>query len=315
MKNGNTYTLDLGQVFSNGRTSSIAVCSFNIAALGSDSLRSSVSASVGAGFEVSDGQLPATIGAGNASDFSLQPGTTALGAQSETLTFTSDDVNTSGYSAALPDITLTVEDKVIAPAQATISTQTIDFSNVRVGTPESQTITVGNSAAKGAANLDVTMTAGSGTLASGSISQLAPGASDATDLSVGLATKVAGVQTGTVTLNLASDLGNGVEVAELPSPTVTLSGAVYREAAGQITPSHTIVHVGDPGSEALIIANTDPADGYSENPSLRLLASPGNLASVALVRPARSLLAQAMRRPLALRFRRRQQRFSRVRRQ
>ena len=63
----------------------------------------------------------------------------------------------------------------------------------------------------------------------------------------------------------AADLGNGVKVPALPSPTITVSGAVYREAAAAIGVSNAFVHVGDSGIGALRVTNSAAADGFSEN--------------------------------------------------
>jgi RHS repeat-associated protein len=279
-QSGNTYTLDLGQILDNVVLPPLQFAIANITAPPGDALSSEITALTGTGFQVSGSQPPATIAAGSTfQDLYVQPETTTLGAQSESLTVASEDVNDTGYLADLPDLTLTVEDTVIAPAQATVATPTILFPNVRVRTLESRTITVTNSALQPAANLDVTMTAGPGALASGSVSQLARGASDDADLSAGLATDTAGLQTGMVTLSLFSDLGNGVEVPALPSPTITVSGSVYREAAGAIAPSQAIVHVGDPGTENLVISNTDPADGFSEGLRASLISSSGAISA------------------------------------
>ena len=183
----NSYTLDLGQVLQNAALSPLQFAIANMAAPGADSLSSEISGITGTSFQVSGAQPPAAIAAGSAyQDLYLQPETSTLGAQSESLTLTSTDVNDTGYSAALPDMTLTVENTVIAPAQALVNPQTILLPNVRVGTADNRAIIVTNSATEPAASLDVTLTAGSGTTASGSVSQLAPGATDGIDLSAGI---------------------------------------------------------------------------------------------------------------------------------
>ena len=105
---------------------------------------------------------------------------------------------------------------------------------------------------------------------------LAPGATDATDITVGIGNGIAGVQTGTVTLDFVSDLGSGNE-APLPSAAITVSGTVYREAVATITPLVLFAHVGDPGVETLNVGNIATADGFSENLIATLTGATGNL--------------------------------------
>ena len=67
------------------------------------------------------------------------------------LTFDPEDVNDSGYSAALTPLTLKIVDSVVAAAQPKINTPTtIIFPNVHVGATDSQHVSVTNSAAAGA---------------------------------------------------------------------------------------------------------------------------------------------------------------------
>ena len=265
---GSAYTLNLGEVLSNEAMPKLQFAIANTAVLGADSLQSVVTGNSGSGFVVSGDQSATIIDAGNVyNNLYLQPVTTTFGSNSETVTLALTDTNASGYSGALPNITLTVEDTVVAPAQASLSTTAVQFANARVGSAESQTIAVTNSATTPAANLDVAMSTGAGTTASGTVSGLAAGATDSTDLTVGLDTSTAGAISGKVTLNLASDLGNGVTVPALPSQTVTVSGNVYREAGASVAdlPGDIIVHVGDNVSNALTITNAAANDGYSEN--------------------------------------------------
>ena len=280
-QNGSAYTLDLGNVLRGVPLSQLQFAIANIAATSGDALAAMISSVTGSGFALSGAQPQSAIDAGDAfNELYLSPTTTTLGAQSTTVTIEAEDTNDSGYLGALPNLTLTVEETVVAPAQASISTTSVQFANARVGTVESQTIGVTNTASlTPAANLDATPSAGAGSTASGAVSGLAAGATDATDVSVGLDTSQAGAITGAVTLNFASDLGNGITVPALPSQTVTVSGNVYREAAGAISPSQAIVHVGDPGTEALVISNTDPADGFSEGLRASLVSSSGAISA------------------------------------
>ena len=277
IKSGNAYTLNLGNILDNITLQPLSFSLANMAAPGADNLSSGLANVIGAGFQLS-GNLPSKIAGGNAGQFSLVPETSGLGAQSETLTISSDDVNDTGYSATLPNMTLTITDNVLAAAAATVGTSSVTFAKVRVGARETQAVTIKNSGELGAADLDVTTTAGAGTTASGAITQLAASASDSSDIVVGLDTSTAGLKSGTVTLNAFSDLGNGVEIPALPSPTISVSGAVYREAQGEVAPSQAIVHVGDPSTQALLVTNADAADGYSEGLRASLISSSGGVA-------------------------------------
>ena len=279
-QSGNAYILNLGNVVQNTELPDFQFSLANLAALGSNTLLSSITEETGTGFAVTGYQPPSKLRPGDSySQLYIQPDATSLGAQSETLTFKSLEMNDSGYLASLSNITLTVEDTIVAPALATVSTPSLTFANVRVGTPESKPVTVTNSAAAGAANLDVSAGATVNATESGNISQLVPLSSDGTHISVGLDTSTAGLITGTATLDAFSNLGNGVEVAALPSPTISVSGAVYRVADGQAAPAFAIVHVGDNGSQALVVSNVDPTDGYSEALRASVVSSSGAISA------------------------------------
>ena len=170
-------------------------------------------------------------------------------------------------------------DTIIAPAIGAVDKKAVVLPNVRVGAQDSRTISVSNTATASAASLDVTTTVSGSSQASGTISELTAGATDGKDLSVGIGTQTAGLQTGTVTLDFFSDLGNGVTVPALPDQTVTVTGAVYREAQAGITLSKSILHVGDPGTDTLTVTNTDPADGYSEELIASLTSASGQLSA------------------------------------
>src|SRR5262249_12580337 len=118
--------------------------------------------------------------------------------------------------------------------------------------------------ATGAQNLDVTPVAKGAATATGAIDNLAPGHVDYTSIAVGLDTSTAGARSGYVNLVAASDGGNGNSAAINPYPIVDVFGSVYRPAAAAIDPISKIVHVGDPGTAALRVANAAAADGFSE---------------------------------------------------
>ena len=69
-----------------------------------------------------------------------------------------------------------------------------------------------------------------------------------------------------------------------------MSGTVYREAAAALLPLNEIVHVGDPGTAALAVANSDPADGYSGNLIATLMGVTGGL-TIAAAGPANDIAA------------------------
>ena len=196
-----------------------------------------------------------------------------------TMTFAPTDVNDSGYSAALPTITLDVTDFITPAAKAQLNTPgTIIFPNVRVGTPETQKISITNTATAPAASLDVSATANAPAIVMGSISQLAPGATDASDMSIGLDTSNAGALSGAVTLSALSDLGGGnTEPIGWEDPYIDVFGTVYRPAAFTVQPSGVSVHVADAGTQSLIITNTDVNDGYSENLIATVIGTTGGV--------------------------------------
>src|SRR6202020_544283 len=96
-------------------------------------------------------------------------------------------------------------------AQATVNTPVpIDFGNHHVGDIVKQAVSITNSAptATPSAALDASFAgAPAGFTASGAVSMLAAGATDASHLQLGLSTAAAGNLTGSATLKLSSDDG------------------------------------------------------------------------------------------------------------
>ncbi len=153
----------------------------------------------------------------------------------------------------------------------------VALGTVRQGATNPVPISITNNAPSGSAALDVSIGGeNGGAVGSGNIVALAPGATDATDIKVGIGAGGAGVQTGTVTLDFASDLGGGNQ-APLPGVNVAVTGTVYREAIAAITPVALYAHVGDPGVETLNVANVAAADGFSENLIATLIGTTGSL--------------------------------------
>ena len=205
-------------------------------------------------------------GASNAGVY-LAIDTGGLGSASDTLTYAPTDVNASGYSAALPDQSITVTDTVVAPAVPDLlTTGPIALGSVHVGDAPSVSLTVANNAAAGAAGLDATPTVVTGGLASsGTITALAPGQQDSTTLAVGVDTNNIGPESGVVQVDFASDAGDGHTLTAGTSAEIEVSGTVYRLADPVVSgPPATIVHVGDTVNGTITITNADPADGYSE---------------------------------------------------
>ena len=120
---GTAYTLDLGTVYQNqGTTLSLS----NIAQGLADDLDASFSLSGSTDF-VNSGFGGADLVAGQAGIApTISINAIDGGEVSETLTLHGQDTNASGYSAAMPDVTLTVEANVVA---GTFSTITVDSAD------------------------------------------------------------------------------------------------------------------------------------------------------------------------------------------
>jgi hypothetical protein len=265
--NGNNYTLDLGNLTQGETVPLIQLAIYNEATAPADSLSGTFSAPTGSGFIVIGNHLNAAIGPGmDYSGLDVGAMTSSTGTNTETLTFLPRDVNDSGYIGTLAPITLTIKDSVGAPAAAQLNTpSSVIFPNVRVGTTDSHAISITNSATAPADNLDLTASAFGDATASGAVTALAPGVTDATDITGGLITSSAGMFAGIVQLTPASDNGTGGSTPLASTIQVDEFGSVYRPAAASISPVGLVVHVGDPGSAALDITNTATADGFSEN--------------------------------------------------
>ena len=273
---GNDYTLDLGAL-PKGSTPQIKVAVANSTAAPADEL--------GGIFAVTSGGSAVTfsgigqlvpIAAGRVYDgIQATVNTGALGANSATLAFTPQDLNESGYSALLSNLTLTIKYSTKLAAQAVLNSPTnIVFGNVRVGSEQKQAISVTNAAVAGAASLDASLSLNGAAAQFGTIYQLAPGATDATSLSVGLNTSAAGAASGFATLMLFSDGGSGT-TEPLPSEQIEVFGRVFRLGATSISP--IFAHVGDPTTKTLPITNTAAADGYSENIVASVIGTAGGV--------------------------------------
>ncbi len=206
---------------------------------------------------------------------------TQAGTFSETITLTPSDVGTSGSLTTEPVQTVTVLGTVLpvpGPASLVLNSPTAAvLPNVHIGATDQEAVSVTNGATAPAATLTVTPAASGEATATGTIVGLAAGATDASDLQVGVDTSAAGVRDGAVTLAGTSVPSNGTATMLSNPPTIDVSGDVFRLAGGTVAPVSAILHVGDSGTLALSVVNTALNDGYSE----ALIASLGTLSGVA----------------------------------
>ena len=270
------YTLDLGTLLQNATASAIDIDALNTSTGPADALSGSFTIA-GAGSIATEGfgGVAGIAAAGAADAGTIALNTSTAGKFSKTIVFDPTGSNTGGYSENLAPETLTVLGVVqsnattLTPAMATIETPLpIDFGNLHLGQSATDTLSIANTATPPGALLDASVDGLSGgATATGSITQLAAGALDSTDVSVGLDTSMAGARSGVASLAFLSESGGTTQA--LPDQNVNVSGDVFRDAAATIMPVSEIVHVGDPGSVALSVGNSAADDGYSEN----LLAS------------------------------------------
>jgi hypothetical protein len=203
--------------------------------------------------------------------------TTTAGAKSGTATITlaSNGQGTSGLGITpLPSQTVNVSGNVYNVAVGSATPTPVVFANRHVGDAASQLLTVSNTAPSGAFSeaLNAAFSGTSGNASgSGSVSNLAAGASNSSAMTVNLDTGTAGARSGTVTIGYQSDgtgpNGNsGLSAIAAGTQVINVSGNVYRLAgANTIAPvSFGSVHVGDVVTQALTITNTALNDGFSE---------------------------------------------------
>ena len=265
-RDGDAFTLNLGLVAAGAVIDPLDFAIANGASIGSDSLAATLLTGSGTGFYVYGTSGLGTILAGSAvHPLELVAATAKPGVNSQTFTLVASDVNATGYAASLANLTLTVTDTVVAVANGLLNTGTVILPNVRVGANDTQALSVTNSATGNAAALDTSVQAYGAATAAGTIVALAAGATDTSDLIVGINTGAAGSISGSVTVGFASDLGNGVTVPVTPLRTVAVSGLVYREAAAGVSVPQPIRHVGGSGTVPVIVTNIAAADGYSED--------------------------------------------------
>ena len=194
-----------------------------------------------------------------------------------TITLTSDGTGSSGLGlTTLAAQTVNVTGSVFRLASATDhAPEPINFGNFHVGdTAPSQLLSITNNVPEDgfSESLDASLANPTGGVTtSGSFAGLVPGATDNSNLAVGIDTNTAGNRSGTATIALTSNgTGNsGLGLTSLAGQTVNVTGSVYRLAdASPHTPEPIdfgILHVGDPApSQTLSITNSTVNDGFSE---------------------------------------------------
>ena len=183
-QSGNDWTLALGAISVDSTSPIVAIDVANLASAPADTLFGKLQQS-GTGVTFQNG-LPPIVGLdpGQTLELDATLDTSSPGQIDETVTFDANERNSSGYSAALTPITLTITADVEPAAAATINTASpIVFGNVHQGAAANEALSVTNSASAGATGLDASFSsAPAGLTATGAITQLAPQATDTTDL-------------------------------------------------------------------------------------------------------------------------------------
>ena len=168
----------------------------------------------------------------------------------------------------------------------------MNFGNQHVGATQSRTLSLGNTgAADGYTEaLDASFAAATGVVSgSGTITGLGAEQSNSTSLAISLSGAVAGVQSGSAVLDLASD-GTGIDglgTTALAAQTIVATGTLYNYAtAGVIaaTPlSFGNQHVGALLNQRVSITNIGAADGYTEALAARVAGTTGAASAMGVV--------------------------------
>jgi hypothetical protein len=214
-------------------------------------------------------------GASDTTDLIVGYGGATSGAYSGTATLglISDGTGIDGLgTTTLASQTVTIQGAAYAYAQASLANSgTIALANAHVGQTATGTVAISNSAAANGYSeaLDASLTGGGPVSTSGTLTGLAAGATDNSHLMVGYTAASGGAYVTTATLNAVSD-GNGIDglgTTTLSPQTVTITGAAFAYATGQVntgTVSLGVVHVGSTATGAVSLTNAAPANGYSE---------------------------------------------------
>jgi hypothetical protein len=256
-------------------TGNITVTNKAVAGAYSENLDASFS---GTSVDLTASGAIAELAAGSATStalaLTLASGTAGLETGKATLALVSDGstIDTLG-TTALTSQTVTATATLFNYATAsTAAPNPITFGQAHVGANLSKTLTISNSAAAGiySENLDASFSGTASDLTTGgTLSELKAGSTN-TALVIGLASGVAGVETGSTTLALVSD-GSTIDTlgtTSLASQTIAVSGTLFNYATASITPrpiSFGQAHVGATLAQYLDIDNAAAAGAFSEN--------------------------------------------------
>jgi hypothetical protein len=231
-------------------------------------VRFGASAGPGGSLIIGTGSIGGLLaGATNATNMVVSVDTSAVGTvagsiavnffSAGTVAGASNGLGELGVGSADFGVTGTIEavGEVIDVAVPVLNTPAIDLGSVRVGaaSPTALVSMTNQATGRPQAALNASITGNAPVTAAGSFNLLAPGATDATSLSVGMNTAAAGAIAGTATIALVSDASNvgGCEPAcQLPlvAQNVNVTGKVYAPAVAAVTTGSLdfgIVHVGD----------------------------------------------------------------------
>ncbi len=164
-----------------------------------------------------------------------------------TLAFVSDAGNHGGGQLTLPSQDVQVQGAVYRLAEGTADPDPVAFGNVRINTTAEQVLTITNTAAADGfsevLNAVFGTASGAATDNASSVNLLAAGSSDATSMTAGLDTSVAGERSGAVTVNFASDgTGTTGEAAiGVGGQTIEVTGTVYRLANPEVDTAQPVI--------------------------------------------------------------------------
>ena len=206
----------------------------------------------GAGFSGS-GSITGLAAGASSNALGVALNTASAGSFSGTagVSFVSSGTGTTGAAdMALSGQSVALTGRVYTPAVAQANTTIVDFGIVHRGdTVAERSVSVTNAAPAAALNdtLRASLSAApAGFSTSGSVGELAAGATDSSSLRVGLDTTTAGVFAGTTSTTFASHDGDLVDLA-LDSATVALRGQVNNFAEASLAKSGgagTLTHAG-----------------------------------------------------------------------
>jgi len=250
-------------------------------------------------------------GATNASALQVGLNTASAGAVSgiATVSFVSDASNVGGCAQncqlTLASQNVAVTGGVYQVAQANVPTS-VNLGNVRIGSSASGSVAIGNTLA---ANVPAGFQEGlratvsgtaAGASASGTLANIAAGTS--ANLAVSQLATTAGVNTGTVSLALASTGAGTSGLADLSQGTaaVTVQATGYRTANGAgnsvvatVAPTVLAARVGDAAPTAVVnVTNTSP-DAFTERLNVTSVSGASGAFTAGLNGAASGIAAQA----------------------